>query len=99
MEKDIEKYVRSNFDNANSLVEGFSSEMAAAELRQSIEIFDAIEPQLRNFAYRVQNQNLFSQMKQKHTIKKQSTADVIADIELPEEEEAGDKMEEALLEI
>lgn len=52
---DIERFIRSNYDAAINIVEGFQSEASIAQLKEEISDFHHIKVQLSNLAIKIQN--------------------------------------------
>eukprot|EP00347_Sterkiella_histriomuscorum_P021260 403334633 len=52
---DIERFIRSNYDSAQNIVEGFKNETTIAKLKEEIAEFCQIKVQLSNLAVKIQN--------------------------------------------
>ena len=94
-EQDVERFIKSNYDSAKIIVEGFRCEPNIASLKQEIPNFELIKHQLKNFSVRISNNPVFSQMKMKENNRikgprKDELLDIVVDMNVETTEENGD---------
>ena len=61
-EMDLERFIRSNFESAHALVQGFASEEAIAQLKQEIPQYVQIKVQLANLSHKISVHPMYNWM-------------------------------------
>ena len=59
---DLERFIRSNFDSAHALVQGFSSEEAIQKLKQEVPQYTHVKVQLTNLSHKIGGHPMYNWM-------------------------------------